>query len=53
MARKKAQPIVTEYQTRGLLDLAELFYSDQANVKRFEEWQKKQKSKRNDKRKAV
>lgn len=32
MARKKAQPIVTEYQTRSLLDLAELFYSDPANV---------------------
>ena len=37
----------------GLLDLAELFYSDPANVKRFEEWQKKQEGKRNDKRKAV
>lgn len=45
MARKKAQPIVTEYQTRSLLDLAELFYSDPANVKRLEEWQKKQEGK--------
>lgn len=53
MARKKAKPIVTEYQTRSLLDLAELFYSDPANVKRFEERQKKQEGKRNDKRKAV
>lgn len=35
MARKKAQPIVTEYQTRSLLDLAEIFYSDPANVKRL------------------
>ena len=52
MARKKAQPIVTEYQTRSLLDLAELFYSDPANVKRLEEWQKKQEGKRNGKRKA-
>ena len=53
MARKKAQPIVTEYQTRSLLDLAELFYYDPANVKRLEEWQKKQEGKRNGKRKAV
>lgn len=53
MARKNAQPIITEYQTRGLLDLAELFYSDPVNVKRFEEWQKKQEGKHNGKRKAV
>ncbi len=53
MARKKAQPIVTEYQTRSLLDLAELFYSDPANVKRLEEWREKQEGKRNGKRKAV
>lgn len=53
MARKNVQPIITEYQARSLFDLAELFCSDPANVKRFEEWQKKQEGKRNDKRKAV
>ena len=53
MSTKKAPPIVTEYLTRGLLDLAVLFYSDPANVKRLEEWQKKLEGKRNGKRKAV
>ena len=53
MARKNVQPIITEYQARSLFDLAELFCSDPVNMKRFEDWKKKQEGKNNGKRKAV
>lgn len=45
MRRKSSVPIITKYQARQLLDLAELFYSDPENVKKYEEWQKTRKKK--------
>lgn len=43
MKRKNSTPIITNYQAKQLLGLARLFYSDPANVQKYEEWQRTRK----------